>query len=142
MLRSLLVPGWGQYHNGAWYKALAVAGGEVWLGAKIVKDKAALDDLLAEVEAAQAAGDKPRYDEAVNSYNDRLDTYVGHQWVFGAVLAYALIDAYVDAHFRSFDIEFRQDPALPEEDPEEPDAPKQGGPAPRGGTRLALRWHF
>jgi hypothetical protein len=38
-----------------------------------------------------------------------------------------VIDAYVDAHFRRFDIDFQFDPALP-------------GGAPAPGARLSLRW--
>jgi hypothetical protein len=142
MLRSLLIPGWGQAYNRAWIKAVGVAGGEIWLGSLIIDDKNALEVLLAAVEDAQAAHDEPRYAEAVNRYNARLDTYVRHQWFFGALLAYALIDAYVDAHFRNFDIEFKHDPALPDDEPVNPDAPNEGDPARRGGTSLALRWHF
>jgi hypothetical protein len=142
MLRSLLIPGWGQAYNRAWIKAVGVAGGEIWLGSIIIDDKNALEVLLAAVEDAQAANDPPRYAEAVNRYNARLDTYVRHQWFFGALLAYALIDAYVDAHFRNFDIEFKHDPALPDDEPADPGPPNEGGPARRGGTSLALRWHF
>lgn len=142
MLRSLLIPGWGQAYNRAWVKAVGVAGGEIWLASLIIDDKKALDVLIDAVHDAEAAGDGPRYDDAVNRYNARLETFVRHQWFFGAVLAYALIDAYVDAHFRNFDIEFKHDPALPDDEPADPGAPNEGGPARRGGTSVALRWHF
>lgn len=142
MLRSLLVPGWGQIHNRAWFKAAGVATAEVWLVSAIFRDKRDLDALLAEVGAAQSAQDEVRYAEAANRYNARLDTYVGRQWLLGGVLAYALVDAYVDAHFRDFDIEFRNDPALPETPPGDAAAHLRGG-ADRGArTSLALRWHF
>lgn len=142
MLRSLLVPGWGQVHNRAWLKAAGVATAEVWLVSAIFRDKRDLDALLAEVGAAQAAQDEVRYAEAANRYNARLDTYVGRQWMLGGVLAYALVDAYVDAHFRDFDIEFRNDPALPETPPGEAAARLPGGAARGARTSLALRWHF
>ena len=29
MLRSALIPGWGQLHNGSWFKAIGVAAGEI-----------------------------------------------------------------------------------------------------------------
>lgn len=142
MLRSLLVPGWGQVHNRAWLKAAGVATAEVWLVSAIFRDKRDLDALLAEVGAAQAAQDEVRYAAAANRYNARLDTYVGRQWMLGGVLAYALVDAYVDAHFRDFDIEFRNDPALPETPPGDAAAPLPGGAARGVRTSLALRWHF
>lgn len=142
MFRSLLVPGWGQFYNHAWLKAAAVAGGEGWLIAAIVHDKRVLSDLEADVRAAQAAFDEVGYAAAVNRYNARLETYVGRQWLLGGVLAYALVDAYVDAHFRNFDLEFRHDPALPDDLPADPEAPTKGRAARTGGTRVALRWHF
>ena len=141
MARSLIVPGWGQFYNHAWIKGVAVAGTETWFIVTLVQDKNALDDLQSEIDDARNDGDKPRYADAVSRYNDRLDTFVAHQWLFGAVLAYALIDAYVDAHFRNFDIEFRHDPALPDDLPGDPPS-KGGGPARGAGTRVALRWHF
>lgn len=142
MLRSLLVPGWGQVYNHAWLKAAAVAGGEGWLIGAILHDQRVLSDLQDEVRAAQASVDEVRYADAVNRYNARLETFVGRQWLLGGVLAYALVDAYVDAHFRNFDLEFRHDPALPDDLPADPGAPKRGGAARTAGTRVALRWHF
>lgn len=142
MLRSLLVPGWGQFHNRAWLKAVGVAGTETWLISAVLKDKREVDDRLAEVDAARAAQDEARYADAVNRYNDQLDTYIGRQWLLGGLLAYALVDAYVDAHFRDFDLEFRHDPALPEAPPESPAAAGRGGSARGGRTSLALRWTF
>jgi hypothetical protein len=65
---------------------------------------------------------------------------VSGQWLLGGMLAYALIDAYVDAHFRTFDIDFRNDPALPRDESPEP-APG-GGRHDATGARLSLRWHF
>jgi hypothetical protein len=139
MLRSLVVPGWGQLHNGAWLKAIGVAGTEGWLIRSILKDRGDLDQLRAEVNAQAAVGDEPAYIAAVNRYNSRLDGYVGGQWLLGGLLAYALVDAYVDAHFRRFEIEFRTDPALPRDaSPED----ARGAPGGGSGGRLSLRWHF
>ena len=42
----------------------------------------------------------------------------------------ARLDAYVDAHFRDFDIEFG------------PEAPPQGGSSKESGMRIGLRWSF
>jgi hypothetical protein len=128
MLRSLAVPGWGQLHNGSWLKALLLGGGEVWLVAGMVEDGRKLDDLQRLADAALAARDEPAHEVAVNAYNDRLNRFVSRQWFLGGLLAYSLMDAYVDAHFRDFKVEFQHDPALP-----------NGVP---GGTRLFLRWDF
>ena len=139
MARSLLIPGWGQAYNRAWFKAGAVAAGEVWMGALIVKDTRELDDIQAQLDQARLDGDEQRENELVNEYNDQLDQRIAHQWLLAAVLTYALVDAYVDAHFRGFELEFKHDPALPDGPPP---ATPTGGRGGGGGVRLGLRWHF
>lgn len=139
MLRSLLVPGWGQLHNHAWIKAAGVAGAEGWLVRSILRDRDALDGLKREVDAAQGRNDEAAYIDAANRYNSKLDGYVGGQWLLGGLLTYALVDAYVDAHFRNFEIEFRTDPALPREAAPEDARGASGG---LSRSRLSLRWHF
>jgi hypothetical protein len=129
MLRSLVVPGWGQAHNHAWFKAVGVATAEGLLISQLVHDRNELDRLNQAVLDAQAANDDAEAARLTNEYNATLDHYVGRQWWLGGVVAYALLDAYVDAHFKHFDIEFRTDPALP-------------GGVPPAAQRLQLRWHF
>jgi hypothetical protein len=129
-MRSLLVPGWGQAHNRAWIKAGLVAAGEGYLIVRVVQDEQALADLRGTVDEAQNAGDEVAYDAAVVAYNARLDDSIRNKWYLGAVLAYALLDAYVDAHFVNFDVEFGEDPALP-----------PGGKS-SFGARLKVRWSF
>src|ERR1043166_5441548 len=87
MARSLLVPGWGQLHNHAWWKAVLVAGVEGVLGTRIVQDQRALNRLLGDIGQARAdAGEALRDSDAVayegalarentdvNEYNSRLD---------------------------------------------------------------------
>jgi len=138
MARSLLVPGWGQLHNHAWIKAAVVAGVEGLLIGRILDDQRQLDRLLGEVDVARHGSDADLLNALVNEYNDRLDQRLARQWLLGGVVAYALVDAYVDANFRGFDVEFRHDPALPQGAP-------AGGPAGGGddwGVRAALRWKF
>lgn len=142
MLRSLLVPGWGQVHNKAYLKGALVAGAEGWFGVLLFKDRRELARLLETVDRERLEGDPQGYELAVNRYNARLDDYVSRQWLFAGVLAYALVDAYVDAHFRDFAIEFQTDPALPDGAPPDlgPSAPvRKGGFTP---ARIALRWTF
>lgn len=134
MARSLVVPGWGQLHNGAWIKAIGVAAGEGYMISRIVDDQRALDDFVRRIEALPEGDER---DQLIIGYNDRFDQRLGRQWLLGALVAYSLIDAYVDANFRGFDVEFQNDPALP------------GGPGSlphgsgnRAGVRLLLRRHF
>jgi hypothetical protein len=130
MLRSLAIPGWGQLHNGSWLKAAMLGGGETWLVAGLVEDDRRIRQLKAEADLAQAAGDDEGFNAAVDAYNHRLEGFVSRQWWLGGLLVYALMDAYVDAHFRDFKVEFEYDPAL------------KGGKPPTGQTRLSLRWDF
>ncbi|HEY2956195.1 MAG TPA: DUF5683 domain-containing protein [Candidatus Eisenbacteria bacterium] len=130
MARSLVVPGWGQLHNGSWLKAIAVAAGEGLLISRMRDDQRALDRIDQDIQAARRDQDDVREVAAVDAYNQRLNALVGRQWLLGGLLTYALLDAYVDAHFRRFRIEFENDPALP------------GGKAPKRGAKLSVRMSF
>jgi len=96
----------------------------------MVEDDRRIRQLRTEAELALAGGDDERYNTAVDAYNSRLERFVSRQWLLGGLLVYALMDAYVDAHFRDFKVEFEYDPAL------------KGGKPPAGRTRLSLRWAF
>jgi len=135
MMRSLLFPGWGQVYNRAWFKAAAVTAGEVAFGVAIYNDSQKLNDIQAQLDAEH---DPDRYAALANEYNDQIDQRTAHAWLLGAVVTYAMVDAYVDAHFRGFEFEFKHDPALPNGPP--PATPSSGGGS--GTTRLGLRWHF
>jgi hypothetical protein len=135
MMRSLIIPGWGQAYNRAWFKAGAVMAGEVALGVAIYNDTQKLHDLQAQLDPLTPGA--PDYVAVANEYNSQLDQRTAHSWFLGAVVTYALVDAYVDAHFRGFDMEFKHDPALPNGPPP---ATHSGGGS--GTTRLGLRWHF
>jgi hypothetical protein len=171
MLRSLLVPGWGQAHNHAWIKAALLAAGDGSLRWRLLRDERRLKDLSrqavsggenlaaadavvaaaqSELDAAQASGDSARiaaaqdallaanlarlgaadvYNNVVGAYNALLNASTSRRWLAGGVIVYALLDAYVDAHFRAFDVDFQVDPALP-------------GDGKTPGARLQLRWRF
>lgn len=132
MLRSLVVPGWGQLHNRAWVKAVLVAGGETALGLATLsdwKESNRLYDRSQEVLASSGEGSLA-YATAVAEYNARLDRLTQREWLLGVMVVYAMVDAYVDANFRGFDIEFKQDPALPEGFPRSTTA------------RISYRWAF
>jgi hypothetical protein len=130
MLRSLAFPGWGQMHNRAWLKAALIGGGETALLAGLVADDRRLRQLSGEAARAHLDGDRERENAAVEANNALLSRFVAREWLLGGIIAYALMDAYVDAHFRDFKLEFEHDPALP------------GGLPPSGEARLFLRWTF
>jgi hypothetical protein len=86
MLRSLAIPGWGQWHNGKKFKAAVLAGGEIGL----IADAVVLNQLAA---AAQTEIDRAYY-------RDNRSLAI---WWLAGVLLYSLADAYVDAHLAGFD---------------------------------------
>jgi len=111
-------------------KAAILGGGEVWIVGGMVDDDRSMRRLRAEADRARAEGDNDGFNAAVDAYNTRLDRFVAREWWLGGLVIYALMDAYVDAHFRDFKVEFEYDRAL-----------KDGKP-PTGQTRLSLRWDF
>ncbi len=132
MLRSLVVPGWGQLHNRAWVKAVLVAGGETALGLATLADWKESNRLFDRYEEVLATTGESSAATAVAraEYNARIDRLTQREWLLGVMVVYAMVDAYVDANFRGFDIEFKQDPALPEGFPRSTTA------------RISYRWAF
>ena len=98
MLRSLAVPGWGQASNGAWLKAALVAGGETAIAVSLVRDSRKLSKLTADDPGYAAVFDR-RQREA---------------WWLGGVVFLSMVDAYVDAHLKGFDVQLGPEPG-PEE---------------------------
>jgi hypothetical protein len=130
MLRSLVIPGWGQFHNHAWFKAALVASADLTTRVGILRDEHALPQLRQVALDALAAQDEAAYTAAADAYNTRLDASINRRWLLAGILVYSLLDAYVDAHFLHFDTDFHSDPALPE-----------GTPAP-AKARLYVEWTF
>ena len=104
MFRSAVVPGWGQLHNGRWWKAVLLGGAEC----------AFVYGLLREDRLADEASRKARENPSEESYwrflssqhRDRKRSYL---W-WGAFTALLSVgDAYVDAHLRGFEMEFREE---------------------------------
>lgn len=86
MLRSIFVPGWGQFYNGKWFKGIIIAGTEIGLVANAVMQNqyAVHSTTLLEKEFY------------VNNRN------LSFWWLAGAIL-YSAVDAYVDAQLYHFD---------------------------------------
>lgn len=84
LLRSLAIPGWGQFYNRKYFKAVIVAGGEgTLLATAIVEWKRASD--------ARKNLDLEDYRAHVNNRNMFL-------WLYAAATVVSMLDAYVDAH--------------------------------------------
>ncbi len=88
-LRSLVIPGWGQYYNGQKIKAGLALAGEVGLFSTALYWNS-------RAGAAQRRGDQANQ----LLYEDWRN---GCYWGLAALIVYSMLDAYVDAQLADFD---------------------------------------
>ncbi|MDZ7315227.1 MAG: DUF5683 domain-containing protein [candidate division KSB1 bacterium] len=86
LIRSLILPGWGQFYNGKWFKGVLIIGAEVGCIANAV----IMDQLARQTE-----------DENLKFYY--TDSRNLSYWLLAATILYSAADAYVDAHLADFD---------------------------------------
>jgi hypothetical protein len=103
MMRTVAVPGWGQAHNGKWFKAGLFGGTEsAFILGAIREDKLARD-------AARQGGEDPaladEWGQISQDHKARKRDYI---WWGAFTLLLSMGDAFVDAHLRGFNAEFRQ----------------------------------
>jgi hypothetical protein len=126
MVRSALFPGWGQAKNGAWLKALLVAGIE-----SAFLERLYYEDRMTGIYRARAAA-TPVISEEHAIWDAKTRRHIGHRrdftWWTGLLIAVSITDAYVDAQLRGFDVRLE---GAPED---------AGDPAPgqRGATGLQV----
>jgi hypothetical protein len=106
MMRSAAVPGWGQLHNGKWWKAVLIGGTETAFIYGIFRE-----DYLAD-RAAEKARSEPDPSLAAqwrgisSSHKSNKRDYL---WWGAFTVLLSIGDAYVDAHLKGFDVEFREE---------------------------------
>jgi len=86
MLRSMILPGWGQFYNGKWFKGILIGGAEIGF----ITNAIVLNQYL---QSAETEVDRNYYWE-----NRNLSI-----WLLGATILYSMADAYVDAHMADFE---------------------------------------
>lgn len=100
MLRSAVLPGWGQMYNGKPLKAAVVVAGEGFLVYK------ALDELAKENDAVDRLSrflpGTPEFEQAEDDKEKHYNLKVNYIWWAVAVHLLQMADAYVDAHLRDF----------------------------------------
>ncbi len=100
LFRSLFVPGWGQFYNGKYIKAVVIAGIEVYLINEVYTHwhKANLHE-----KYFTNAFDNPVYRaEQFAKYEKELDKRGNATWFLAATIFFSMFDAYVDAHLSDF----------------------------------------
>jgi TM2 domain-containing membrane protein YozV len=112
LLRSLAVPGWGQFYNGEYVK------GPIVIAAQATCVYFAIDRYLTARDYYDQSRNSTDDDERATlygKYNDYLVETEFWGWLFVGFMALSAMDAYVDAHLSDWDVE-----DLPKDD----DAPK------------------
>jgi hypothetical protein len=95
-VRSGILPGWGQLANGKPVKAALLGG--IYAGWAVGAWMAESD--RKDAKAALNGGNDPTLTAELNDAVDRRNF---RMWMMGATMLYAMLDAYVDAHFRGYD---------------------------------------
>jgi len=93
MIRSLILPGWGQVYNRKFIKALVFLGGETYFISRYL-------DLNEELKALEAT---PGI--SASDIDDKEQQRNGWGWLFGAGYFLSMGDAFVDAHLDGVSID-------------------------------------
>ncbi len=105
MIRSAVLPGWGQVYNGKAWKAPIIGAAAVGLTLGWLSDNRAFRATRRQVIDSLAAGrgSTPAVSQLILRRDSQLDSR--DNWVWYGALAYAiqLADAYVDAQLSDFD---------------------------------------
>jgi len=103
MLRSAVVPGWGQLYNHQFIKAALVAAGEGFIIYKTLDELKLENEAIDRVASLPAGPDQDlAFEEQTVHYNRKIS------WIWWGVAAHLLsmADAYVDAHLSTFEDDF------------------------------------
>ncbi len=102
LLRSMAFPGWGQFYNRKYIKALVVMAGEGYCIVQAARNWDLADqaiDLFVDEDNSYL---RQKYYYAYDFYQDRRNLFL---WLSGLAIFLSMIDAYVDAHLANFDID-------------------------------------
>src|SRR6267378_2351055 len=109
MLRSAVVPGWGQVTNHKYVKAVGVVGVEGLLVYSALRELNRENEAIRRQDAVLAGGGDitdPVYVQAQLDQNTHRNKKIN--WIWWGIGAHflSMLDAYVDAHLSSFDTDF------------------------------------
>lgn len=102
VLRSAILPGWGQFYNESYWKIpviLGLGGYLAWGWFENNSDYLRYSDLYDASISSESPGGNLNYKLYRELYRDRRDTY---GWFFGLLYLLQIADAFVDAHLFDF----------------------------------------
>lgn len=100
LLRSAVLPGWGQFYNDEPFKGIVLGAAEIGLLSWLVTEHIQAEDARTAYLETGDPDDLARYERHSGR---RLDLI----WYTSAAWLYGMLDAYVDAYLFSFDAENR-----------------------------------
>ncbi|MDI6807529.1 MAG: DUF5683 domain-containing protein [Candidatus Eisenbacteria bacterium] len=109
MMRSGVIPGWGQVHNHKYLKGAGVFLLEGALAFKIYDENRKVNDYWTKHVGAATYPEQVRYFDLYAFHYDRRSNYI---WWLAGTTVLSLVDAYVDAHLRGFDEEVARETAV------------------------------
>jgi hypothetical protein len=122
LLRSVAVPGWGQYYNRKYIKSAVVFSAETFFITKAIHWWKKTEDQYNSIQQTiDPSQQRIRYN-IYRSYRTSRDDYL---WAVGLTVFLSMFDAYVDAHLASFDVDITPD-----------------FEAPKGGASIKLSLRF
>ncbi len=130
LLRSFLIPAWGQVHNRSWVKALVVAGIEGAMIERLLYERRRLHHYR---DLAQARPEEAEF------YRGRERRHRLHRrdfiWWTSLIVFMSMWDAYVDAHLKHLDVDLQTDPGIFQDGEIEDSSPELS-------VRLSLGFNF
>jgi len=106
MMRSAIVPGWGQMYNHQPLKAALVVGGEGFIVMKTIHELHLQNQAIQRAADAEAVGDLAAQDAATLDSDLHRNRKISWIWWGLAAHLLSMADAYVDAHLSTFDSDF------------------------------------
>jgi hypothetical protein len=100
LLRSSVLPGWGQFYNDEPFKGVILGTVELGLMTWLISEHIQAEDARTDFLLSGDPADEARYEEHSQRRIDLI-------WYTSAAWLYGMLDAYVDAYLYSFDTENR-----------------------------------
>jgi hypothetical protein len=122
LLRSVAVPGWGQYYNHKYVKSAVVFSVETFFIIKAVHWWKKTED---QYNSIQQTSDQSQQNLRYNIYRSYRTSRDDYLWGVGLTVFLSMFDAYVDAHLAGFDVDITPD-----------------FEAPKGGASIKLSLRF